>query len=80
MNFCCFSNSNPAADARSFVGEKRIAVVVANQNRKESVVKTRVNVDGAKLVDWSVLGNAEVSKSGTVKLGQYDLAVLIFEK
>lgn len=75
-----FSNSNPAADARSFVGEKRIAVVVANQNRKASVVKTRVNVDGAKLVDWSVLGNAEVSKSGTVKLGQYDLAVLIFEK
>ena len=33
-----------------------------------------------ELVDWSVLGNAEVSKSGIVKLGQYDLAVLIFEK
>lgn len=75
-----FSNSNHAADARSFVGERRMAVVVANQNRAASVVKTRISVPGARLVDWSVLGGAEVSKTGSVRLGQYNLAVLIFEK
>lgn len=75
-----FSNSNAKVDARAFVGKDRIAVVVANQNRTASVEKTRISVPGARLVDWSVLGGAQVAASGSVKLGQYDLAVLIFEK
>lgn len=75
-----FSNSNAKVDARAFVGKDRIAVVVANQNRTASVEKTRISVPGARLVDWSVLGGAQVTASGSVKLGQYDLAVLIFEK
>lgn len=75
-----FTNSNSRADARAFVGKDRIAVVVANQNRAASVEKTKISVPGSHLAEWSVLGGAQVSASGAVKLGQYDLAVLIFEK
>ena len=75
-----FTNSNSRADARAFIGKDRIAVVVANQNRTASVEKTKISVPGSHLAEWSVLGGAQVNASGTVKLGQYDLAVLIFEK
>lgn len=75
-----FTNSNPDVDARAFVGKDRIAVVVANQQRAPRSLKSRIDVPGYRFADWTALRGAEVSSRGIVRLGQYDLAVLIFEK
>jgi hypothetical protein len=74
-----FENSNKAVQAKGFFGEKRVAVVVTNEFNK-SVLSTKISVPGYRLADSSVLGGAKVSKDGVASLGQYDLAVLVFEK
>lgn len=67
-------------EVRSFVSEDAMAVVIANQANPKSVT-TKISVPGYEYAESSVLGNAQVGKSGKkVKLGQYDLAVLLFRK
>lgn len=74
-----FENSNKAVQAKGFFGEKRVAVVVTNEF-DTATLSTKISVPGCRLADSSVIGGAKVSKDGTVLLGQYDLAVLVFEK
>jgi len=77
-----FTSSNPAVDARSFIGGDKMVVVMANQKTGEPVtMKTVVKVPGYHYVECMTTGNAVVDKKGTkVTLGQYDLAALLFEK
>ena len=74
-----FSCSNPSIEARSFLGNDRMAIVVANQG-DNCVRRARIKVpDGYTFVEASTTGGARVSRGGKrVKLGQYDMAVLIF--
>lgn len=75
-----FENSNKAVQAKGFFGEKRMAVVATNEFDK-GVLTTSISVPGYRFVEASTLGNAKVADSGkSVSLGQYDLAVLVFEK
>ena len=75
-----FENSNKAVQAKAFVGEKRMAVVATNEFDK-GVISTNISVPGYRYVECQTLGNAKVSADGKcVELGQYDLAVLVFEK
>ena len=75
-----FDNSNKAVQAKGFFGEKRVAVVVTNEF-DANVLSTQISVPGYRFVDSATLGNAKVEKGGnSVSLGQYGLAVLIFEK
>lgn len=79
-----FTCSNDALDARSFLSEdgKRMAVVVAHQdmdnNDRMSAV---IDVPGFRLIDSSVTGQGQVYErfGHRVRLGQYDMAVLLFE-
>ena len=73
-----FSCSNPMLDARSFAGDGRMAVVVANQT-SEKCLKARIDVPGYRFVEASATGRGEVNGC-KVKLNQYDMAVLLFEK
>lgn len=77
-----YSCSNAAVSSSSFVSEDRIAVVVANQKMgKAKTLKTRIDVPGYRFVESSTTGTAKVDRKGRkVRLGQYDLAVLLFEK
>ena len=73
-----FENTNKAVQAKAFVGKKRMAVVATNEFDKGALT-TEIKVPGYRYVEGSTLGNAKVE--GTkVTLGQYDLAVLVFEK
>lgn len=77
-----FSSSNPEVDARSFVAEdgERMAVVVANQQTgKPRVISTKVEVSGYRFVEAMMTGSAKVSGTKAT-LGQFDLAVMLFEK
>lgn len=75
-----FTSSNPGLDARAFVGKERMAIVVANQTG-DKAQSTRISVPGHKYIEASVTGNGKVSSDGTkVTLGQYDMAVLVFER
>ena len=75
-----FTCSNSSLDARAFVGTDRMAVVVANQTGLRSQ-KARISVPGYRFVEASVTGKGKISRSGVkVELGQYDMAVLVFEK
>ena len=75
-----FENSNKAVQAKGFFGEKRVAVVATNEFDAK-VLSTQISVPGYRFVDSATLGNAKVEKGGkSVSLGQYDLAVLVFEK
>ena len=75
-----FTCSNSSLDARAFVGTDRMAVVVANQTGSRSQ-KARISVPGYRFVEASVTGKGKISRSGVkVELGQYDMAVLVFEK
>ena len=75
-----FENSNKAVQAKGFFGEKRVAVVVTNEFEKGALT-TSIRVPGCRFVDSSVLGDAKVTDGGkSVTLGQYGLAVLVFEK
>jgi hypothetical protein len=75
--------SNKDMEARAYLNQdgKKMAVVVANQLREEQTLKGKLDVPGFRYVEHSVLGNALVEKAGKrITLGQYDLAVLLFEK
>ena len=75
-----FENSNKNVQAKAFVGEKRMAVVATNEFDK-GILSTSISVPGYRYVECQTLGNAKVSADGKhVELGQYDLAVLVFEK
>ena len=76
-----FKNSNKQADARAYFSEdgKKVAIIVANQNKVASTVTTHIDVPGYKLSESSSLGKAQVSGQD-VTLGQYDLALLLFKK
>ena len=79
-----FTCTNRMLDARSFLSEdgRRMAVVVANQQMKKARrLRGRIKAPGYRFVEASVTGSGKVSgKGGRVKLGQYDMAVLLFEK
>lgn len=77
-----FTSSNASIDARSFISGDRMAVVAANQNKDcGKRLTTKITVPGYRFVESSVTGGASVSADGRkVKLGQYDMAVLVFEK
>ena len=77
-----FTCSSDKLDARSFVSEDgcRMAVVVANQS-SAGVQRARISVPGYRFLEASATGSGTVSRKGDrVKLGQYDMAVLVFEK
>ncbi|MBQ2026494.1 MAG: hypothetical protein II214_01175 [Alistipes sp.] len=75
-----FDNSNKAVQAKGFFGEKRVAVVATNEFEAQ-LLSTQISVPGYRFVDSATLGNAKVEQGGkSVSLGQYDLAVLVFEK
>ena len=75
-----FECSNPALDARSFLGRDRMAIVVANQTSADRL-KAGIIVPGYEFVESSVTGSARVSARGDkVSLGQYDMAVLVFKR
>lgn len=77
-----YTNSNAGVDSRSFVAGDRMAVVVAHQDTKNAkVMRTRISVPGYRFVEASTTGNAKVGRRGRrARLGQYDMAVLMFEK
>ena len=69
-------------DARSFVSEdgRRMAVVVANQQTAVAkCLSARIEVPGFHLVDGDATGSGQVS-GNRVRLNQFDLAVLLFER
>ena len=75
-----FTCSNAALDARAFVGQDRMAVVVANQT-SERTQKAKIKVPGYRFVEASATGNGKVSRDGSkVTLSRYDMAVLVFER
>ena len=75
-----FSTSNERLDARAFVGEDRMAVVVANQ-KEACTLRSSLKVPGYTFVESSVTGKGKVSRNGKkVRLGQYDMAVLVFKR
>ena len=75
-----FDNSNKKVQAKAFFGEKRMVVAATNEFNK-GVLTTDISVPGYRYVESQTLGNGKVSPDGKkVTLGQYDLAVLLFEK
>ena len=75
--------SNKEVEARAYLSNdgQKMAVVVANQLREAQTLKTKLEVPGFRYVEHSTLGNAKVTNGGKrLTLGQYDLAVLLFEK
>ncbi len=75
-----FNNSNKKVQAKAFFGEKRMVVAATNEYEK-GVLATDISVPGYRFVECQTLGNGKVSADGKrVELGQYDLAVLLFEK
>ena len=77
-----FTCPNENLDARSFVSEdgKKMTVVVAYQSRKKyGELTAEISAPGYRLIDSMTTGTGVVD-GGNVKLGQYDLAALLFEK
>ena len=75
-----FENSNKEVQAKGFWGKDKMVVVATNEFDKAEL-STKISVPGYRYVESSTLGNGEVAKNGKkVKLGQYDVAVLLFEK
>ena len=75
-----FENSNKSVQAKAFFGKDRVAVVATNEYDK-ATISTSISVPGYRFVEASTLGNAKVQNGGKeVLLGEYDLAVLLFEK
>lgn len=75
-----FDNSNNEVQAKGFWGKDKMVVVATNEFDK-ATLSTKISVPGYRYVESSTLGNGEVAKNGKkVKLGQYDVAVLLFEK
>jgi hypothetical protein len=74
-----FENSNKEVQAKGFFGEKRVAVVVTNEFDKKAL-STNISVPGYRYVESATIGDAKVDGSANATLGQYGLAVLVFEK
>lgn len=75
-----FESSNKKVQAKAFFGEKRMVVAATNEF-DNGTIETKISVPGYRFVEASTLGNGKVSADGKqVSLGQYDLAVLLFEK
>ena len=74
-----FDNSNKAVQAKGFFGEKRVAVVVTNEFESKTL-STNISVPGYRYVESATIGDAKVDGSANATLGQYGLAVLVFEK
>ena len=77
-----FTCPNENLDARSFVSEdgKKMTVVVAYQSRKKyGELTAEISAPGYRLIDSMTTGTGVVD-GGNVKLSQYDLAALLFEK
>lgn len=75
--------TNKDIEARAYLSKdgKKMAVVAANQLRDAQTLKSELSVPGFRYIECSTLGNAAVKSNGKqVVLGQYDLAVLLFEK
>lgn len=80
-----FTCSKDELDARSFLSEdgRKMAVVVAHQDMDNpDEVSTIITAPGWRLADSSVTGGGRVAgcRNVRVRLGQYDMAVLMFEK
>jgi len=77
-----FTSTNHDVDARSFINGDKLAVVAANQKTGQpQVLKTEITVPGYHFIESSVTGSASVDGSGkSITLGQFDMAVLLFEK
>ena len=75
-----FTNSNKAVQTKGFWGDKRMTVVATNEFDKGRLA-AEISVPGYRYVECRTLGNGKVSADGSkVELGQYDVAVLLFEK
>ena len=72
-----FTCSNPALTARSYTSGNRMAIVVTNTGEKTQ--KGKIAVPGYRFVEGKNLEGGQLSSS-SVKLGQYELNVLIYEK
>ena len=80
-----FTCSKDELDARSFLSEdgNKMAVVVAHQDMNNpDEVSTIITAPGWRLADSSVTGDGRVAgcRNVRVRLGQYDMAVLMYEK
>lgn len=77
-----FSSTNKEVDARAFISEngKKMAIVLANQQTGQPKrMKTDITVPDYHLSESSTTGTASV-KGASASLGQFDLAVLLFER
>lgn len=75
-----FTLSNPGIEARAYTNGDGMAVV-ATRTQEGAAVKGVIEVPGYCFTEASTLGGARVSADGReVTLGQYDLAVLVYEK
>lgn len=74
-----FDSSNKAVQAKGFFGDKRVAVVVTNEFDKGEL-STKISVPGYRYAECATLGDAKVDSAANATLGQYGLAVLIFER
>ena len=75
-----FTLSNPGIEARAYTNGDGMAVV-ATRTQEGAAVKGVIEVPGYRVTEASTLGGARVSADGReVTLGQYDLAVLVYEK
>ncbi|WP_295935703.1 DUF6259 domain-containing protein [uncultured Alistipes sp.] len=75
-----FSLTTAGIEARAYTNGNGMAIV-ATRTQEGAAVKGMIEVPGYRFVESSTLGNARVSSGGReVTLGQYDLAVLVYEK
>lgn len=75
-----FTNSNAKVQAKAFFGDKRMVVAATNEF-ENGTLSADIVVPGYRFVECQTLGGGKVSSDGKrVELGQYDLAVLLFEK
>ncbi len=76
-----FELSNAKVTGSSFLSENRMAVVLTNDLKEATTLKSGISVPGYEFVEAEVTGSAKVNSKGSfVTLGQHDLAVLIFKK
>ena len=80
-----FECSEKSLDARSFISEdgKQMAVVVAHQDMGNAErISAQISAPGYRFLESSVTGSAQVSAGRKIRvnLGQYDMAVLLYEK
>jgi len=74
-----FECSEPKLSANAFINGSRMAIVATNTTKNS--INAVITVPGYKYVESALLGQAKVSADGSsLTLGQYDLAVLIYEK